>query len=99
MEEEAVAEAVSPAVVANLRHRSDVVRHRGRYAMVISDLTPQQAMVSDLLAVRAALEAADVDFILVRGNDERPVIAVDWKRGDTSGRHWSEPSRTSRSTP
>jgi len=36
-------------------------------------------MVSDLLAVRAALDAAGIDFILVRGNDERPVIAVDWE--------------------
>ncbi|MFF1828414.1 stealth family protein [Paenarthrobacter sp. NPDC058040] len=72
-------EAVSPSVVAHLKHRSDVVRHRGRYALVNADLTPQQAMVSDLLAVRAALDAAGVDFILVRGNDERPVIAVDWE--------------------
>ena len=36
-------------------------------------------MVSDLLAVRAALDAAGIDFILVRGNDDRPVIAVDWE--------------------
>ncbi|PRA09833.1 sugar phosphotransferase, partial [Brevundimonas sp. MYb27] len=36
-------------------------------------------MVSDLLAVRAALDAAGIDFILVRGNDERPVVAVDWE--------------------
>lgn len=36
-------------------------------------------MVEDLLMVRAALDDAGVDFILVRGNDERPVIAVDWK--------------------
>ncbi|MDD7835910.1 stealth family protein [Paenarthrobacter sp. AB444] len=79
VEEDTIAEAVSPAVVAHLRHRSDVVRHRGRYALVNADLTPQQAMVSDLLAVRAALDAAGIDFILVRGNDERPVIAVDWE--------------------
>ncbi|WP_396133557.1 stealth family protein [Arthrobacter sp. 1088] len=79
VEEDAIAEAVSPAVVAHLKHRSDVVRHRGRYALLNGDLTPQQAMVADLLAIRAALDAAGVDFILVRGNDERPVIAVDWE--------------------
>lgn len=73
-----IAEATSPAVVARLKHRPDVVRHRGRYALVNRDRTPQQSMVEDLLMVRAALDDAGVDFILVRGNDERPVIAVDW---------------------
>jgi len=74
-----VAEAVSPAVVARLKHRPDVVRRHGRYALINKERTPQQAMVEDLLAVRSALDAAGVDFILVRGNDERPVIAVDWQ--------------------
>ena len=79
VEEDSIAEAATASVVAHLKHRSDVVRHRGRYALLNTDLTPQQAMVADLLDIRAALDAAGVDFILVRGNDERPVIAVDWE--------------------
>src|SRR3990170_8246701 len=35
-------------------------------------------MVEDLLFLRSALDAAGIPFFLVRGNDDRPVIAVDW---------------------
>ena len=35
-------------------------------------------MVEDLLFVRAVLDASDIAYLLVRGNDERPVIAVNW---------------------
>ncbi len=35
-------------------------------------------MVADLLLVRDALDAAGIDYLLVRGNDQRPVLAVDW---------------------
>ena len=78
-EPDEVAEAGSPAVLARLKHRPDIVRHNGRYALINQDQTPQQAMVEDLLAIRAALDAAGIEFILVRGNSERPVIAVDWE--------------------
>ncbi|WP_100345502.1 stealth family protein [Compostimonas suwonensis] len=40
-------------------------------------LTPWQALVEDLLFVRDVLAEAGIDFWLVRGNDERPVIAID----------------------
>lgn len=73
-----VPEPTSPAVEARLKHRADVVRHRGRYSLLNQNRTPQQVMVEDLLVIRAALDAAGLDFILVRGNDHRPVIAVDW---------------------
>ncbi len=36
-------------------------------------------MVEDLLFIRTALDDAGIDFLLVRGNDERPVIAIDLK--------------------
>ncbi|MCU1512167.1 MAG: sugar phosphotransferase, partial [Arthrobacter sp.] len=36
-------------------------------------------MVEDLLFIRAVLAAAGLDYLLVRGNNDRPVIAVDWK--------------------
>ncbi|MCI0143229.1 stealth family protein [Arthrobacter bambusae] len=74
-----VPEPTSPAVEARLKHRADVVRHRGRYSLLNQNRTPQEVMVEDLLVIRAALDAAGLDFILVRGNDHRPVIAVDWK--------------------
>ncbi|AQA25154.1 putative uDP-glucose-4-epimerase [Rhodococcus sp. MTM3W5.2] len=35
-------------------------------------------MVEDLLFIRDTLDAAGIEYLLVRGNDERPVIAVNW---------------------
>ncbi|WP_188490288.1 stealth family protein [Williamsia phyllosphaerae] len=35
-------------------------------------------MVADLLFIRDALDTAGLDYLLVRGNDLRPVLAVDW---------------------
>ncbi len=61
-----------------LRHgRADVVVRKGVAMLVNTTLTPHQALVEDLLFVRDALIAARIDFLLVRGNDERPVIVVD----------------------
>ncbi len=61
-----------------LRHaRTDVVVRKGVAMLVNTTLTPHQALVSDLLFVRDALILAGIDFLLVRGNDERPVIVVD----------------------
>ncbi|MGO4383718.1 stealth family protein [Specibacter sp. RAF43] len=57
--------------------RADVVVHKGRLALVNRTLTQLQAMVADLLAVRAALDAYAIPYMLVRGNDERPVLAID----------------------
>jgi len=52
-----VPEPTSPAVEARLKHRHDVVRHRGRYSLLNQNRTPQQVMVEDLLVIRAALDA------------------------------------------
>ncbi|WP_174557312.1 stealth family protein [Rhodococcoides fascians] len=60
-----------------MNERSDVVSHDGRYALTITSTTPHQAMVEDLLFVRAVLDAARIKYLLVRGNDERPVIAIE----------------------
>jgi hypothetical protein len=65
--------------VARFRTRSDVVRHRGRYALINENRTPYQAMVEDLMFLRSVLADAGLDYLLVRGNNHRPVIAVDWK--------------------
>ena len=68
---------VTAASRARLRERGDLVRLKGRYCLVNDSLTPHAAMVEDLLFVRDALDRAGIDCLLVRGNDERPVIAVD----------------------
>ncbi|WP_371829511.1 stealth family protein [Rhodococcoides yunnanense] len=57
--------------------RDDVVPFDGRFALSITSTTPHQAMVEDLLFIREALDAAGITYLLVRGNDERPVVAVD----------------------
>ena len=36
-------------------------------------------MVEDLLFLRNVLAGAGLDYLLVRGNNDRPVIALDWK--------------------
>ncbi|MDQ0635534.1 hypothetical protein QFZ40_003443 [Arthrobacter pascens] len=73
------AEVTSPAAEARLKHRPDVVRHKGRYALINHNRTPYQAMVEDLLFLRNVLAGAGLDYLLVRGNSDRPVIALDWK--------------------
>ena len=59
--------------------RTDLVLAKGRLALLNTGATPQQAMVEDLIFVRSVLDAAAIDFLLVRGNDSRPVLAVDWR--------------------
>lgn len=73
-------EVTSAAAGRRLADREDVVRHKKRgYALINTTLTPHEAMVEDLLFVRDVLERAEVPYLLVRGNDARPVIAVDWE--------------------
>ena len=36
-------------------------------------------MVEDLLFLRNVLDGAGLDYLLVRGNNDRPVVALDWK--------------------
>lgn len=73
-----VREVTSPEAIARFQDREDIVRADGRYALLNSTMTPHEAMVEDLLFVRAALDAKDIPYLLVRGNDARPVIAVSW---------------------
>ena len=75
------AEHLSPRAAA-VASRDDVVQHRGRLALVNSascenPLTPHAAMLADLLAVRGALDSCAIEYLLVRGNDARPVLAID----------------------
>jgi hypothetical protein len=57
--------------------RSDVVVRKGRLTLINGHLTPQQSMIEDLLFIDDALTAASVDHMLIRGNDVRPVLAID----------------------
>ena len=57
--------------------RDDLVVRKGQYALRNGHMTPRESMVEDLLAVRDALDAAGILFLLVRGDDDRLVIAVD----------------------
>ena len=60
--------------------RDDIVVRKGQFTLVNTRLTPQQSMVEDLLAVRDALDAAGIEYLLVRGVEGHPVVAVDRKR-------------------
>ncbi len=57
--------------------RDDLVMRKGQYALRNGHMTPQASMVEDLLAIGDTLDDAEIPFLLVRGNDERPVIAID----------------------
>ena len=57
--------------------REDVVRESGRYALRSPGITRTEAMDADLRLVRTALDDAAIDYLLVRGDDDRPVLAVD----------------------
>ena len=57
--------------------RDDVVVRKGQFTLLNGHLTPQQSMIEDLLFIRRVLDEAQIPFLLVRGNDVRPVIAVD----------------------
>ncbi|MGJ9403340.1 stealth family protein [Arthrobacter sp. KK5.5] len=75
-----VREVTSPEAMARFLDREDIVRVKGRYALLNKTMTPHTAMVADLLFVRGVLEHAGIPYLLVRGNDARPVIAVDWEK-------------------
>jgi len=57
--------------------REDIVLSQGRLTLINSGLTPREAMIEDLVFIRSVLEAAGVPVLLVKGNDDRPVLAVD----------------------
>ncbi|MCW4457319.1 stealth family protein [Microbacterium sp. MPKO10] len=57
--------------------RDDVVHRTGQYALSTGTFTPHDAMISDLIALAAALESAQIDYLLVRGEDDQETIAVD----------------------
>jgi hypothetical protein len=72
----------TPAAATNEPYsglRTDLVLAKGRLALLNTGATPQDAVVEDLLFIRSVLDIAGIDFLLVRGNDNRPLLAVDWR--------------------
>jgi hypothetical protein len=51
----------------------------GRYSLINEVMTPDEAMIADLLFVAGALDGASIGYLLVRGTADRPVLAVDWR--------------------
>ncbi|CAN5180629.1 stealth family protein [soil metagenome] len=68
---------VGPAAHPRLSARPDVVIRKGRFALVNDLLSPRDATAADLVAIHDALDAADIEHLLVRRDDDRAVIAVD----------------------
>jgi hypothetical protein len=60
--------------------RDDVVMRKGQFTLLNGNLTPQQSMIEDILAIREVLDAANIGYLLVRGEHERPVLAIDRKK-------------------
>jgi hypothetical protein len=56
---------------------SEVVVHRRQMTLLNHSLTPHDAMIADLLFIRATLVAGGIRFLLVRSNDDRPIITID----------------------
>jgi Stealth protein CR2, conserved region 2/Stealth protein CR4, conserved region 4/Stealth protein CR3, conserved region 3/Stealth protein CR1, conserved region 1 len=71
------ADEAVPRSWPHTHRRADVVVRKGVAQLVNESLTPRQALIEDLLFIRSVLTDAGVEFLLVRGNDERPVIAID----------------------
>ena len=71
---------VTPDARTRRFNREDLVVRKGEIALINGHFTPHESMVKDLVAVYDALKAAGIDFLLVRGDHDRPVIAVDRKR-------------------
>ena len=62
---------------SRLAARPEVVRDGGRFALAGPGVTRAEAMAGDLRRVRAALDRGSISYLLVRGDDDRPVVAVD----------------------
>ncbi|MCU1636172.1 MAG: sugar phosphotransferase [Cryobacterium sp.] len=71
---------VTPDARTRRFERDDLVVRKGEIALINGNFTPHESMVKDLLAVRDALDEAGIEYLLVRGDGDRPVIAVDRKR-------------------
>jgi len=58
--------------------RPESVWFEDRYAIPITTTTPHQAQIEDLLFLRRVLDDAGIDYLLVRDETTRPILAIDW---------------------
>jgi hypothetical protein len=65
---------------ANRFSRDDVVVRKGEFTLINGHLTPRESMITDLLSIRRVLEQNEIPYLLVRGSNGNPVLAVDRKR-------------------
>ncbi|MCP2030967.1 hypothetical protein L1277_001058 [Okibacterium sp. HSC-33S16] len=59
--------------------RDDVVLRKGEFTLLNGHLTPRESRITDLLEIRRVLEANDIPYLLVRGSNGNPLLAVDRK--------------------
>jgi len=71
---------VNPVTGLRDFQRTDVVVRKGQLTLLNASLTPTQASIEDLLAIADALDTASIDYLLVRGDDVVPILAVDRAR-------------------
>lgn len=48
-----------------------------RYAIPITTTTPDEAQIEDALFLRRVLDRAHIDYLLVRDDSDRPILAID----------------------
>lgn len=65
----------SPA--SRIRSRSDVVEIDGVLALSGRGETSSEARIADLLFLADALDAADIEYLLIRDDAHRPILALD----------------------
>jgi hypothetical protein len=65
----------SPA--SRIRSREDVVEQGGVLALAGRRETPAEARIADLLFLAEALDAADIEYLLVRDDAHTPILVVD----------------------
>jgi hypothetical protein len=71
---------VDPATGLRELNRTDIVVRKGQLTLLNDSLTPDQARIEDLLAIADALTAAGIEYLLVRGDGTRSILAVDRSR-------------------
>ncbi|MBV8347266.1 MAG: stealth family protein [Mycolicibacterium sp.] len=54
-----------------------IVTRKGTIARLESSLTPYEAQIEDLLFLRKVFKRADIPFLLIRDDKDRPILAVD----------------------
>ena len=67
---------IGDPIRARLGARADIVMSKGLFALINESLSPRDAMIADLLAIAAALEAADIAHWLIRRDADQATLAV-----------------------